>query len=464
MKTVTIYTDGACSGNPGPGGWGAILEYRGREKELSGAEAETTNNRMELTAVIRALEQLKEPCRVELWSDSKYVTDALTLGWAKGWQAKGWRKPDKKPALNPDLWQRLLELCELHSVTCHWVKGHADNPKNNRCDQLAVAARENIVKEASTMSKSTVYFTRDLSAEGLKKLYARISSPLTGKIAVKLHTGEKNGPNIIPSAWVKEFLGDCLPEATIVETNTFYEGDRDSTEKHRKTLEVNGWTFCPVDIMDEEGTVDLPVAGGKWFDHMTMGSHVTRYDSLLALTHFKGHVMGGFGGSNKNLGIGMADGRIGKKMIHQREGSDDMWSIAMDELMERIAESTKATVDHFKGHISFLNVLRNMSVSCDCEGLGAQPVVTPNIGMVASLDILAVDQASIDLVYALNPADNKALTERIETRHGLRQLSYMKELSMGSDDYELIDIDNGDKIITPTEAVKDVVPFSPFMR
>jgi uncharacterized Fe-S center protein len=214
--------------------------------------------------------------------------------------------------------------------------------------------------------------------------------------------------------------------------------------------------------MDEEGTVDLPVKGGKWFDHMTMGSHVTRYDSLLALTHFKGHTMGGFGGSNKNLGIGMADGRIGKKMIHTREGSDDMWSIAMDELMERIAESTKATVDHFAGHIAFLNVLRNMSVSCDCEGVGAQPVVTPNIGMVASLDILAADQASVDLVYALNPADNKALTERIETRHGLRQLSYMKELGMGSDDYELIDIDNGDAVITPAEAVKDVVPFSPF--
>ena len=247
-----------------------------------------------------------------------------------------------------------------------------------------------------------------------------------------------------------------------METNTYYEGDRYTTEQHCETLKVNGWTFCPVDIMDEEGTVDLPVEGGKWFDHMTMGSHVTRYDSLLALTHFKGHTMGGFGGSNKNLGIGMADGRIGKKMIHQREGSDDMWSIAMDELMERIAESTKATVDHFKGHISFLNVLRNMSVSCDCEGTEAQPVVTPNIGMVASLDILAVDQASIDLVYALNPADNKALTERIETRHGLRQLSYMKELGMGNDEYQLIDIDNGDAVISPKEAVKDVVPFSPF--
>ena len=310
--------------------------------------------------------------------------------------------------------------------------------------------------------KSVVYFTRDLSPEGLKKLYARISAPLTGKIAVKLHTGEKNGPNIIPSAWVRELIEDCIPGATIVETNTYYEGDRYTTEQHRETLKVNGWTFCPVDIMDEEGTVALPVKGGKWFTEMVMGSHVTRYDSLLALTHFKGHVMGGFGGSNKNLGIGMADGRIGKKMIHQREGSDDMWSIAMDELMERIAESTKATVDHFKDHIAFLNVLRNMSVSCDCEGVAAQPVVTPNIGMVASLDILAVDRASVDLVYALNPADNKALTERIESRHGLRQLSYMKELGMGNDRYELIDVDNGDRIITPAEAVKDVVPFSAF--
>lgn len=138
MKTVTLYTDGACSGNPGPGGWGAILEYGGAEKELSGGEDSTTNNRMELTAVIRGLEALKEPCTVELYSDSKYVIDALQKGWAKGWRARGWIKSDKKPALNPDLWQRLLELTETHQVHCHWVKGHADNPKNNRCDQLAV--------------------------------------------------------------------------------------------------------------------------------------------------------------------------------------------------------------------------------------------------------------------------------------------------------------------------------------
>ncbi len=139
MKTVTIYTDGACSGNPGPGGWGAILMYGRHKRELSGGAAQTTNNRMELLGVITALEMLKEPCQVELYSDSKYVTDALTKGWAKGWQARGWVKPDKKPALNPDLWERLLALCAVHTVRCHWVKGHAENEYNNRCDELAVA-------------------------------------------------------------------------------------------------------------------------------------------------------------------------------------------------------------------------------------------------------------------------------------------------------------------------------------
>ncbi|MBD9184316.1 MAG: ribonuclease HI [Clostridiales bacterium] len=139
MKTVTLYTDGACSGNPGPGGWGAILEFNGTEKELSGGESRTTNNRMELTAVIEGLKALKEPCIVELYSDSKYVIDALEKGWAVGWQKRGWKKADKTPALNPDLWETLLKLCQLHQVRTHWVKGHAANEKNNRCDELAVA-------------------------------------------------------------------------------------------------------------------------------------------------------------------------------------------------------------------------------------------------------------------------------------------------------------------------------------
>ena len=139
MKTVTIYTDGACSGNPGPGGWGAILEWNGVEKEISGGAPETTNNRMELTGVIRALELLKESCVVELYSDSKYVIDALSKGWVYGWLKKGWVKSDKKPALNVDLWEQLLPLIDRHQVHYHWVKGHASNAKNNRCDELAVA-------------------------------------------------------------------------------------------------------------------------------------------------------------------------------------------------------------------------------------------------------------------------------------------------------------------------------------
>ena len=139
MKKVTIYTDGACSGNPGPGGWGAILEWQGHEKELSGGEAQTTNNRMELTAVLTALRLLKEPCIVELYSDSKYVVDAIDKGWLYGWQKKDWIKADKKPVLNVDLWQQLLPELKRHDVRLHWVKGHAENEKNNRCDQLAVA-------------------------------------------------------------------------------------------------------------------------------------------------------------------------------------------------------------------------------------------------------------------------------------------------------------------------------------
>ena len=307
---------------------------------------------------------------------------------------------------------------------------------------------------------SIVYFTRDLSAEGLSKIYQRIQGHFKEKVAIKLHTGEQHGPNIIPRPWVEKLVKEQLPEATIVETNTYYEGDRYTTDQHLKTLEVNGWTFCPVDIMDANGTIDLPVKDGKWFDHMTMGKTLVDYDSMLVLTHFKGHSKGGFGGSNKNIGIGCADGRIGKKMIHTTPGSDDMWDISNEEFMERMTESAKAVVDYFGEHIVYINVMRNMSVSCDCEGTAAAPVVTPNIGILASLDILAIDQASVDLVYALKEDQHHDLVERIESRHGLRQLSYMKELHMGNDLYQLIDIDHDDQCISLKEAVKDVVPFT----
>ena len=150
MKQVTIYTDGACSGNPGPGGWAALVKYKDVVKELSGGEAQTTNNRMELSAVIEALKILKEPCQVDLFSDSKYVVDAMVKGWAEGWKANGWRKSDKSKALNIDLWEVLLDLCDLHQVSFHWVKGHADNPYNNRCDEMAVEQRDRYLKEVNS--------------------------------------------------------------------------------------------------------------------------------------------------------------------------------------------------------------------------------------------------------------------------------------------------------------------------
>lgn len=144
MKQVEIYTDGACRGNPGKGGWGAVLVFGGRERELSGGERETTNNRMELTAAIEALSCLKEPCIVTLTSDSRYLVDGMTKGWAKSWKARGWRKADKSPALNPDLWDRLLSLCEVHRVSFVWVKGHEGHPYNERCDALATAYADSI--------------------------------------------------------------------------------------------------------------------------------------------------------------------------------------------------------------------------------------------------------------------------------------------------------------------------------
>lgn len=309
-------------------------------------------------------------------------------------------------------------------------------------------------------NESIVYFTRDLSAAGLRKAYEQVAGEVRGRVGVKVHTGEQHGPNIIPREWVAELMAADLPGAAIVETNTYYDGDRYTTEKHRETLDVNGWTFAPVDILDEEGVTAFPVAGGKWFDAVHMGSHLADYDSLVVLTHFKGHTQGGFGGSAKNIGIGCADGRVGKAEIHTTPGSDDQWDIKTEEFMERMMESAKAVCDHFGRRITFVNVMRNMSVSCDCEGTAAAPVVTPNVGILASTDILALDQACVDLVYAMREEDHHDLVERMETRHGLRQLSYMRELGMGNWRYALLDLDALGARIEPADAVAHVVPFA----
>jgi len=290
----------------------------------------------------------------------------------------------------------------------------------------------------ASQTKSAVYFTADISPAGLLKIYSRINQNITGKIAIKLHTGEPNGPNIIPRDMVKA-LQQGIPGSNLVETNTLYKGKRFTTADHRETIKINGWDFCPVDIMDEDGAVMIPVKGGKRFKEMSVGRHLLRYDSLVVLTHFKGHAMGGFGGSLKNIAIGCADGRIGKKMVHAAPDNDDYATWLKGEpFQENMVESAKATIDHFGKKIIYINVLRNMSVDCDCAGVSAAPPKARNLGILASTDLLAVEQASIDMVYQLPEVELHDLKERIESRKGLRQLSYMKEMKMGNDRYDLV--------------------------
>ena len=293
---------------------------------------------------------------------------------------------------------------------------------------IAAGLAPSIADAASEIPR--VYFTKDLSAAGMLRLYAMVNHNITGKIAVKLHTGEPDGPNILPREWIKVFLAQ-MPHAHIVECNVLYPSPRRTTEGHRKTLEQNGWTsFTTVDIMDEDGDAPLPVSGGKWLKEVAVGSHLLNYDSMVVLTHFKGHAMGGFGGSLKNISIGCASGQTGKKQIH----SDGNQTWAGGPLfMERMVEGGKAITDHFGKRITYINVLRNMSISCDCEGVNAEPVRLPDLGILASTDILAVDKASVDMIYALQEHIRAHMTERIESRSGLRQLTYMKEMGMGND-------------------------------
>jgi uncharacterized Fe-S center protein len=285
-----------------------------------------------------------------------------------------------------------------------------------------------------------VFFTPDLTDDGLLKIYSKIHKRISGKVAIKVHTGEPHGPNILPTEMVKA-LQQHIPMSCLVETNTLYKGKRYTTADHRETIKINGWDFCPVDIMDEDGAVTLPVKDGKHFKEMSVGKHMLDYDSMVVLTHFKGHAMGGFGGSLKNIAIGCADGKIGKKMVHAAPDDENYAAWLMGEpFMENMVESAKATIDHFGKRIVYINVLRNMSVDCDCAGVSAAPPKARNLGILASTDILAVDQASIDMVYKLPEAELHDLKERIESRHGLRQLTYMKEMKMGDSEYELVTV------------------------
>lgn len=301
-------------------------------------------------------------------------------------------------------------------------------------------------------SKPTVYFTRDLSPEGVQKVYEKINRGITGKVGVKLHTGEPHGPNLLPIEYIKN-LQKRIPNSSIVECNVMYKSPRRETKTHRETLKINGFDFCPVDILDEDGDVMLatgvqefldkqidnfggtfPFEPGIHLQEIAIGKHVLNYDSLVVYTHFKGHFMGGFGGSLKNIGIGMASGKVSKRMIHG-EG----WPLGKG-FLERMVESGKAITEHFKGHIAYINVLKNISVDCDCAGASAAKPTCNDIGIIGSTDILSVDQAGIDMIYQMPAAERHDIAERIESRGGLHQLEYMETLGMGSRQYNLIEI------------------------
>jgi uncharacterized Fe-S center protein len=301
-------------------------------------------------------------------------------------------------------------------------------------------------------SKPNVYFTRDLSPAGVQKIYEKINQGITGRVGIKLHTGEPHGPNLLPIEYIKN-LQSKIPRSSIVECNVLYKSPRRETKSHRETIKTNGFDFCPVDILDEDGDVMLPTGakeflnkhidnfGGKFpfepgvhLQEIAIGKNVRKYDSLFVYTHFKGHAMGGFGGSLKNIGIGMASGKVGKRMIH-----GDGWPLGKG-FLERMVESGKAITEHFKGHITYMNVLKNISVDCDCAGASAAKPTCNDIGIIGSTDILAADQACVDLLYQM-PADQRHdIVERMESRLGLHQLEYMEILGMGSREYNLIEI------------------------
>ena len=287
---------------------------------------------------------------------------------------------------------------------------------------------------ADGISRAKVYFTDKINEDSMVKLYKLINSDIYGKVALKIHTGEQGGKNFLPRSFVKA-VQEQIPGSVIVETNTAYGGERSTTARHRETIMANGWDFCPVDIMDEHGAVMLPVRGGKHFTEMSVGKSLVDYDSMVVLTHFKGHSMGGYGGSLKNIAIGCADGEVGKIMQHGMG-----FSVRNAAFMENMVEAGKAVTDFFGKHIVYINVMRRMSVDCDCAGARAAEPTIGDIGILASTDILAIDQASVDLVYNKPGGDNKDLIERIESREGLRQLSYMRELKMGNPNYELINV------------------------
>lgn len=289
--------------------------------------------------------------------------------------------------------------------------------------------------------KSKVFFSSEITAEKVVELFHAAANDLPGgilpgKVAVKLHSGEPGNQNFLKPEFWQPVVNDVY--GTVVECNTAYDGGRNTTEKHRETMEKHGWSkHFTVDIMDAEGPdAELLIPNGKRIKKVQVGKNMLNYGSMLVLSHFKGHPMGGFGGALKQLSIGCASS-YGKAYIHGAGEPEKIWTGDHDSFLESMADAAEAVVRHFNGNMVFINVMKNMSVDCDCCAVAEDPCMA-DIGILASLDPIAVDRACLDLVYASDDPGRDHLLERIESRNGAHTVDAAAELGFGSKDYELV--------------------------
>lgn len=287
-------------------------------------------------------------------------------------------------------------------------------------------------------NKSKVYFSKKITKERMIDMYEVLGIKLNGKVAVKLHSGEQGNQNYLRPEFMKNIVE--YVNGTVVECNTAYDGERNTTEKHIKLMENHGWSrYFNVDILDAQGEMKLDIADGKRIHENFVGKNLADYDSLLVLSHFKGHPMGGFGGALKNISIGLASSH-GKAYIHGAGKPEEIWTADHDSFLESMADAAKSIMDYEKGNIAFINVMCNMSVDCDCCAEAEDPCMA-DIGILSSLDPVALDQACLDLVYNSNDPGRDHLIERIESRNGVHTIEAAAELHTGVRDYELINID-----------------------
>lgn len=288
------------------------------------------------------------------------------------------------------------------------------------------------------MEKAKVYFTKEITPEAMIKMYEILKVELSGKVAVKVHSGEVGNQNFIKPDFMEPIIK--YVNGTIVECNTAYEGKRNTTKEHWETMKLHGWCdIASVDILDEDGEMELPVKKGYHLKVNYVGDHLKNYDSMLVLSHFKGHPMGGFGGALKNISIGIASSH-GKAHIHGAGVPEEIWTADHDSFLESMADAAQTIVNYYQENIVFINVMCNMSVDCDCCAVAEDPAIT-DIGILCSTDPVALDQACLDLVYASNDPGKQHLLERIESRNGVHTVEAAAALKIGSREYELIDID-----------------------